>query len=71
MNNKVDVCINVYGKPWQTLCTLKSLMKHSGDIGFYNNQSAGVTFVIGLPRTEESPPYIFDAAAVKQLIGLV
>ena len=47
------------------------LMKHSGDIGFYHNQSAGVTFVIGLPRTEESPPYIFDAAAVKQLIGLV
>lgn len=28
--NKVDVCINVYGKPWQTLCTLKSLLKHSG-----------------------------------------
>jgi hypothetical protein len=27
---KVDVCINVYGKPWQTLCTLKSLLKHSG-----------------------------------------
>ncbi|AWW44130.1 hypothetical protein [Polynucleobacter paneuropaeus] len=26
----VDVCINVYGKPWQTLCTLKSLIKHSG-----------------------------------------
>ena len=47
------------------------LMKHSGDIGFYHNQSAGVTFVIGLPRTEKSPPYIFDAAAVKQLIGLV
>ncbi len=47
------------------------MMQHSGDIGFYNNQSAGVTFVIGLPRTEESPPYIFDAAAVKQLIGLV
>jgi len=47
------------------------MMQHSGDIGFYNNQSAGVTFVIGLPRTKESPPYIFDAAAVKQLIGLV
>jgi hypothetical protein len=31
MNNKVDVCINVFGKPWQTLCTLKTLMKHSGD----------------------------------------
>lgn len=30
MNNKVDVCINVFGKPWQTLCTLKTLMKHSG-----------------------------------------
>lgn len=27
---KVDVIINVYGKPWQTLCTLKSLLKHSG-----------------------------------------
>lgn len=26
---KVDVIINVYGKPWQTLCTLKSLMKYS------------------------------------------
>jgi signal transduction histidine kinase len=47
------------------------MMQHSGDIGFYHNQSAGVTFVIGLPRTKESPPYIFDAAAVKQLIGLV
>ena len=31
MKNKVDVCVNVYGKPWQTLCTLKSLIKHSGD----------------------------------------
>ena len=30
MENKIDVCINVYGKPWQTLCTLKSLIKHSG-----------------------------------------
>jgi len=30
--NKIDVCINIYGKPWQTLCTLKSLMKHSGYI---------------------------------------
>ncbi|MDR3569352.1 MAG: hypothetical protein P4L43_15095 [Syntrophobacteraceae bacterium] len=29
--NSVDVIINVYGKPWQTLCTLKSLLKHSGD----------------------------------------
>jgi hypothetical protein len=29
MEIKVDVVINVYGKPWQTLCTLKSLMKHS------------------------------------------
>jgi hypothetical protein len=25
---KVDVIINVYGKPYQTLCTLKSLMEH-------------------------------------------
>jgi len=28
---KVDVIINVYGKPWQTLCTLKSLEKKSGE----------------------------------------
>jgi hypothetical protein len=28
---QVDVVINVYGKPWQTLCTLKSLLKHSGN----------------------------------------
>ncbi|MBX9782836.1 MAG: hypothetical protein K2X48_05995 [Chitinophagaceae bacterium] len=27
---KIDVVINVYGKPYQTLCTLKSLMQHSG-----------------------------------------
>ena len=27
---KIDVVINVYGKPYQTLCTLKSLMLHSG-----------------------------------------
>jgi len=45
------------------------IMKHNGDIGFYNNQSAGVTFIIGLPRTKKSPPFIFDAVAVKQLIG--
>lgn len=31
LTEKVDVIINVYGKPWQTLCTLKSLMLHSGD----------------------------------------
>ena len=29
--NKVDVIVNVYGKPWQTLCTLKSLLKVSGE----------------------------------------
>ena len=30
MFKTIDVCINVYGKPWQTLCTLKSLIKYSG-----------------------------------------
>lgn len=30
MNQKVDVIINLYGKPYQTICTLKSLMQHSG-----------------------------------------
>lgn len=28
---KIDVCVNVYGKPYQTLITLKTLLKHSGD----------------------------------------
>ena len=28
---KVDVIINIYGKPWQTICTLKSLMSVSGE----------------------------------------
>ncbi|HMT01714.1 MAG TPA: hypothetical protein PKD00_00150 [Burkholderiales bacterium] len=28
---KVDVVIHVYGKPWQTLCTLKSLMLYSSE----------------------------------------
>ena len=27
---KIDVIVQVYGTPWQTLCTLKSLMLHSG-----------------------------------------
>jgi len=27
----IDVVINVFGKPWQTLCTLKSLLKHSSN----------------------------------------
>ena len=29
--DKVDVIVQVYGKPWQTLCTLKSLMLHNED----------------------------------------
>lgn len=28
---KVDVIISAFGKPWQTLCCLKSLMHHSGE----------------------------------------
>jgi hypothetical protein len=27
---KIDVCLNVYGKPYQTIITLKSLLKYSG-----------------------------------------
>lgn len=30
MQYMVDVVISVFGKPYQTLCTLKSLLKHSG-----------------------------------------
>ncbi len=29
--NKVDVVINIFGKPWQTMCTLKSLLKYSSE----------------------------------------
>lgn len=28
---KIDVIINVFGKPWQTLVSLKTLLKHSSD----------------------------------------
>lgn len=31
MNHKIDVAINVYGKPYQTAVTLFSLLKYSGD----------------------------------------
>lgn len=30
MFQKVDVTLNIYGKPWQTLCTVKSLLQYSG-----------------------------------------
>jgi len=30
MTQKVDVCLNVYGKPFQTVITLKTLLRHSG-----------------------------------------
>lgn len=29
---KIDVCVNVFGKPWQTLVTLRSLYRHSGPL---------------------------------------
>ena len=29
---KIDVCVNVCGKPYQTLITLKSLLEHSGNL---------------------------------------
>lgn len=50
----VDVIINVYGKPWQTLCTLKSLMK-------YSNSHIDKIFFI----EENSQPYNED---VKQIL---
>ena len=31
MGEKIDIIVNVYGKPWQTLCSLKSLLKYSGE----------------------------------------
>lgn len=30
ITDKIDVCINVFGKPYQTIVTLKSLLEHSG-----------------------------------------
>jgi hypothetical protein len=29
---KIDVCLNVYGKPYQTIITLKTLLEHSGHL---------------------------------------
>ncbi len=51
------------------LSIIKSIVKkHHGDVGFFRNAIAGVTFVVGLPRTVDTPAYVFDETIVRELI---
>jgi hypothetical protein len=50
---RVDVVVNVFGKPWQTLCTLKSLIKHSGS-------HIDKIFLIKEKNQPENIDFIFD-----------
>lgn len=52
---KVDVCINVYGKPYQTLLTLKSLLK-------YNEKWIDKIYII----EECAQPYGDDLSLIKR-----
>lgn len=56
MVDKIDVCINVYGKPYQTLITIKSLLEHSGDlidkIYFIEDPQQPETFNIDFIKSE-------------------
>ena len=68
---KIDVAINVYGKPYQTAVTLKSLMKYSGDkinkiyLSFEKEQPYGHTIedflplLVDLPIEYYFPKYFF------------
>jgi len=56
--NKVDVCINYFGKYWQTLVTLKSLLKFSG-------QHIDKIFFI----EEHNQPERFDFYTLKKHLG--
>ena len=51
----IDVVIQIYGKPWQTLCTLKSLMLHSG------KHIDNIYFI-----TEKEQPYNDSIEFIKQ-----
>lgn len=44
------------------------IKKHNGDIGYLENAEAGVTFIVGLPRTVDTPAYIFNQTMVCDLI---
>jgi hypothetical protein len=48
---KIDVCINVYGKPYQTILTLKSLLKHS---------SQHIDKIYFIEENQQRPGYDFD-----------
>lgn len=45
------------------------IKKHNGDIGYIENAEAGVTFIVGLPRTVDTPAYVFNQAMASELIG--
>lgn len=52
------------------LSIIKSIVKKShGDVGYFNNDGNGVTFVVGLPRNNKIPAYVFNEATMRQLIS--
>ncbi len=52
------------------LSIIKSILKRNhGDVGYFNNDVDGVTFVAGLPRKNETPAYLFNEAGIRQLIA--
>jgi len=52
------------------LSIIKTILKRNhGDVGYFNNDVAGVTFVAGLPRRNEIPAYLFNEATIRQLIA--
>ena len=44
------------------------IKKHHGDVGYIKNAEAGVTFVVGLPRKEDTVAYVFNEVEVRSLI---
>lgn len=47
----IDACINVYGKPWQTLLALKTLLEHS---------SGEIDTIYYCEEARQPPDYDFD-----------
>jgi signal transduction histidine kinase len=51
------------------LSIIQSIVKkHNGDIGYIKNVEAGVTFIVGLPRTVDTPAYVFNQTMARELI---
>lgn len=50
-NDKIDVCINVFGKPYETITTINSLLEHSG---------SHIDKIYYIEEANQLPDYNFD-----------